>query len=316
MNESVGQMIEQTAEAEAMGAMDFANETVNQMQNFFYLDRLIEYAKEPQNIVKFATGLISILVFWGVYRLIRLIVKKTTVKKLDPRVSKSISRIISYVFYVLIVMYIMGLLGIDLAAIWGAMGIAGVAIGFAAQTTVSNLISGIFIVTEKAIKFGDFIELDGVSGTVERIGLLSIRVKTLDNQLIRIPSSSVINAKLKNFSSYEYRRYVFEVSVDYSTDLDKALEVLKGVPAKCSLAITDKPDYAPKAVLTTCMDSGIGMNLVVWCERPNFLDLKSQVCKEVVKAFQENDINIPFNRVDVSMLTDKTVPSLSFKTES
>lgn len=316
MDESVGQMIEQTAETEAMGAMDFANETVNQMQNFFYLDRLIEYAKEPQNIVKFATGLISILVFWGVYRLIRLIVKKTTVKKLDPRVSKSISRIISYVFYVLIVMYIMGLLGIDLAAIWGAMGIAGVAIGFAAQTTVSNLISGIFIVTEKAIKFGDFIELDGVSGTVERIGLLSIRVKTLDNQLIRIPSSSVINAKLKNFSSYEYRRYVFEVSVDYSTDLDKALEVLKGVPAKCSLAITDKPDYAPKAVLTTCMDSGIGMNLIVWCERPNFLDLKSQVCKEVVKAFQENDINIPFNRVDVSMLTDKTVPSLSFKTES
>ena len=316
MNESVGQMIEQTAEAEAMGAMDFANETVNQMQNFFYLDRLIEYAKEPQNIVKFATGLISILVFWGVYRLIRLIVKKTTVKKLDPRVSKSISRIISYVFYVLIVMYIMGLLGIDLAAIWGAMGIAGVAIGFAAQTTVSNLISGIFIVTEKAIKFGDFIELDGVSGTVERIGLLSIRVKTLDNQLIRIPSSSVINAKLKNFSSYEYRRYVFEVSVDYSTDLDKALEVLKGVPAKCSLAITDKPDYAPKAVLTTCMDSGIGMNLVVWCERPNFLDLKSQVCKEVVKAFQENDINIPFNRVDVSMLSDKTIPSMSFKTES
>ena len=316
MNESVGQMIEQTAEAEAMGAMDFANETVNQMQNFFYLDRLIEYAKEPQNIVKFATGLISILVFWGVYRLIRLIVKKTTVKKLDPRVSKSISRIISYVFYVLIVMYIMGLLGIDLAAIWGAMGIAGVAIGFAAQTTVSNLISGIFIVTEKAIKFGDFIELDGVSGTVERIGLLSIRVKTLDNQLIRIPSSSVINAKLKNFSSYEYRRYVFEVSVDYSTDLDKAHEVLKGVPAKCSLAITDKPDYAPKAVLTTCMDSGIGMNLVVWCERPNFLDLKSQVCKEVVKAFQENDINIPFNRVDVSMLSDKTIPSMSFKTES
>jgi small-conductance mechanosensitive channel len=316
MNESVVPMLEEAAESQALGAADLASETVNQMQNFFYLDKLISYASEPQNIIKFATGIISILIFWGIYQLVRLIIKKTTVKKFDPRVSKSIMRILSYIFYVLIVMYVMGLLGIDLAAIWGAMGIAGVAIGFAAQTTVSNLISGIFIVTEKAIKFGDFIELDGVSGTVERIGLLSIRVKTLDNQLIRIPSSSVINAKLKNFSTYDYRRYVFEVSVDYSTDLDKALEVLKGVPAKCSLAITDKPDYAPKAILTTCMDSGIGMNLVVWCERPNFLDLKSQVCKEVVKAFQENDINIPFNRLDVSMLTDKTVPALSFKTES
>ena len=316
MNESVVPMLEEAAESQALGAADLASETVNQMQNFFYLDKLISYASEPQNIIKFATGFISILIFWGIYRLVRLIIKKTTVKKFDPRVSKSIMRILSYIFYVLIVMYVMGLLGIDLAAIWGAMGIAGVAIGFAAQTTVSNLISGIFIVTEKAIKFGDFIELDGVSGTVERIGLLSIRVKTLDNQLIRIPSSSVINAKLKNFSTYDYRRYVFEVSVDYSTDLDKALEVLQSVPAKCPLVIKDKADYAPKAILTTCMDSGIGMNLVVWCERPNFLDLKSQVCKEVVKAFQENDINIPFNRLDVSMLTDKTVPALSFKTES
>ena len=316
MNESVVPMLEEAAESQTLGAANLASETVNQMQNFFYLDKLINYASEPQNIIKFATGIISILIFWGIYRLVRLIIKKTTVKKFDPRVSKSIMRILSYIFYVLIVMYVMGLLGIDLAAIWGAMGIAGVAIGFAAQTTVSNLISGIFIVTEKAIKFGDFIELDGVSGTVERIGLLSIRVKTLDNQLIRIPSSSVINAKLKNFSTYDYRRYVFEVSVDYSTDLDKALEVLQSVPAKCPLVITDKADYAPKAILTTSMDSGIGMNLVVWCERPNFLDLKSQVCKEVVKAFQENDINIPFNRLDVSMLTDKTVPALSFKTES
>ena len=300
----------------AEGAMNVANETVNQMQNFFHVNEIVNYVKEPAHIIKFATGLISLLIFWGIYRLIRAFVTRGVSKRLESSAVKTVSKFLSYSFYILIVLYVLGLFGINLSAIWGAMGIAGVAIGFAAQTTVSNLISGIFIVTEKAIKFGDFIELDGVSGTVERIGLLSIRVKTLDNQLIRIPSSSVINAKLKNFSSYEYRRYVFEVSVDYSTDLDKALEVLKGVPAKCSLAITDKPDYAPKAVLTTCMDSGIGMNLIVWCERPNFLDLKSQVCKEVVKAFQENDINIPFNRVDVSMLTDKTVPSLSFKTES
>jgi small-conductance mechanosensitive channel len=128
-------------------------------------------------------------------------------------------------------MYVLGLFGINLGAIWGAMGIAGVAIGFAAQTTVSNLISGIFIVTEKTMKIGDFIEVDGVAGTVDRVGLLSIKIHTPNNQLIRIPSSSVINAKLKNFSSYEYRRYVFEVSVDYSTDLDKALEVLQSVPA-------------------------------------------------------------------------------------
>ncbi|MBR4598854.1 MAG: mechanosensitive ion channel family protein, partial [Treponema sp.] len=139
---------------------------------------------------------------------------------------------------------------------------------------------------------------------------------TVDNQLIRIPSSAIINTKLKNYSTYDYRRYVFAVSVDYATDLDKAVEVLNGVPARCSLVVKDNANYAPKVLVTDCLDSGIGMNLIVWCKRPDFFDMKTEVCIQTVKAFNENGINIPYNRVDVSMLTDKTVPALSFKTES
>jgi len=295
------------------GAMNVANETVNQMQNFFHVNEIVNYVKEPEHVIKFATGVIAILIFWLVYRLIRMVIKKGASKKFEKSTVKTMTKCVSYVFYVLIVMYVLGLFGINLGAIWGAMGIAGVAIGFAAQTTVSNLISGIFIVTEKTMKIGDFIEVDGVSGTVDKVGLLSIKIHTPNNQLIRIPSSAIINTKLMNYSSYKYRRYVFEVSVDYSTDLDKAIEVLKGVPARCSLVVNDKEDYAPKVLLTDCLDSGIGMNLIVWCERPNFFDMKTEVCKNVVKAFNENNINIPYNRVDVSMLTDKTIPSLSFK---
>ncbi len=295
------------------GAMNVASQTVNQMQNFFHVSEIINYVKEPEHVVKFATGVIALLIFWGVYRLIRMIIKKGAAKKLEPQAVKTVTKIVSYCFYVLIVMYILGLFGINLGAIWGAMGIAGVAIGFAAQTTVSNLISGVFIVTEKTMKIGDFIEVDGVSGTVDKVGLLSIKVHTVDNQLIRIPSSSIINAKLKNYSSYDYRRYVFEVNVDYSTDLDKAVKVLEGVPAKCDFAVKDKPAYAPKVLVTGCLDSGIGMNLVVWCKRADFFDLKTEVCIKAVKELNANGINIPFNRVDVSMLTDKTIPSLSFK---
>ncbi|MCR4822418.1 MAG: mechanosensitive ion channel family protein [Treponema sp.] len=294
-------------------AMNVANATVNQMQNFFHVNEIINYVKEPEHIIKFATGVIALLIFWCVYRLIRLFIRKGASKKLEPQVVKTITKIVSYCFYVLIVMYILGLFGINLGAIWGAMGIAGVAIGFAAQTTVSNLISGVFIVTEKTMKIGDFIEVDGVSGTVDKVGLLSIKIHTVDNQLIRIPSSAIINTKLKNYSSYDYRRYVFEVSVDYSTDLDKAVEALGTVPGRCKLAVKDNPDYAPKVLVTSCMDSGIGMNLIVWCKRPDFFDLKTEVCIQAVKAFGENGINIPYNRMDVSVLTDKTIPSLSFK---
>ena len=288
-------------------------ETANQMQQFFHVNEIVNYVKEPEHIVKFATGVIAILIFWIVYRIIRMIIKKGASRKFEPATVKTLSKTISYVFYVLIVMYVLGLFGINLTAIWGAAGIAGVAIGFAAQTTVSNLISGFFILTEKTMKIGDFIEVDGVSGTVYKVGLLSIMVNTPNNQLIRIPSSAIINTKLMNYSSYDYRRYIFEVSVDYSTDLDKAVEVLKSVPARCSLVVNDNPNYASKVLVTGCEDSGIGMNLIVWCERPNFFDMKTEVCIQNVKAFNENGINIPYNRVDVSMLTDKTIPSLSFK---
>lgn len=301
------------AEGAMNGAKSVANETVNQMQSFFHINEIINYVKEPEHVVKFTTGIIAVLIFWGLYRLVRMFIKRGALRKFEPGTAKTITKAVSYCFYVLIVMYVLGLFGINLSAIWGAMGIAGVAIGFAAQTTVSNLISGVFIVTEKTMKIGDFIEVDGVLGTVTQVGLLSILVNTPDNQLIRIPSSAIINAKLKNYSSYPYRRYVFDVSVDYSTDLDKAVEVLKSVPEKCSLVVKNNPDYASKVLLSDCRDSGIGMNLIVWCESPNFFDMKTEVCKNVVKAFNENGINIPFNRMDVSILTDKTVPSLSFK---
>lgn len=300
----------------AEGAMNVANETVNQMQNFFHVNEIVSYVKEPEHIVKFATGVIAVIIFWGVYRLLRMVIKRGASRRLEPAAVNTLSKIVSYSFYILIVMYILGLFGINLSAIWGAMGIAGVAIGFAAQTTVSNLISGIFILTEKTMKIGDFIEVDGIMGTVDRVSLLSIWIHTPDNQFIRIPSSAIINTKLKNYSTFDYRRYVFDVSVDYSTDLDKAVEVLKSVPGKCKFVVKNNPDYASKVLLTDCRDSGVGMNLIVWCESANFFDLKTEVCLNVVKTFNENGINIPYNRVDVSVLTDKTIPSLSFKTQN
>ena len=302
--------MEETNAAEL--AKNVGTGAIEEIKHVIHVDELANYLTIG-NLARVATSVIAILIFWLVYRLIRHIIKKGASRKLEPHTVKTVTKAVGYCFYVLIIMYILGLFGINLTAIWGAAGIAGVAIGFAAQTTVSNLISGIFNVTEKTMKIGDFIEVDGVSGTVDKVSLLSIMVHTPDNQLIRIPSSAIINTKLKNYSTYDYRRYVFDVSVDYSTDLDKAVEILKGVPAKCSLVVNDNPNYLPKVLLTDCRDSGIGMNLIVWCERPNFFDMKTEVCKNVIKAFNENGINIPYNRVDVSMLTDKTIPSLSFK---
>ncbi|MDE6773794.1 MAG: mechanosensitive ion channel family protein [Treponemataceae bacterium] len=263
-----------------------------------------------ENLIHVGVSVITILIFYIIYRIIKGIVRKRLSVNMKPVLVQGISKIISYVFYVLMVMYVLGLFGINLSAVWGAAGIAGVAIGFAAQTSVSNLISGLFVVTDKAMKIGDFIEVDGVSGTVDAISFLSVRVHTADNQLVRIPNSLIINNKLKNYATYDYRRYVFEFSVDYSSDLDKTLEAIKQVPARCPTVVTDE-GHEPAAWYVALGESGIAMNLIVWCKRADFFQTKSDVCANVAKVCRENGVNIPFNRMDVPILTDTTTPAAS-----
>ncbi|MDE7228042.1 MAG: mechanosensitive ion channel family protein [Treponemataceae bacterium] len=263
-----------------------------------------------ENLIHVGVSLITMLIFYIVYRIIKGVVRKRLAVNMKPVLVQGISKIISYVFYVLMVMYVLGLFGINLSAVWGAAGIAGVAIGFAAQTSVSNLISGLFVVTDKAMKIGDFIEVDGVSGTVDAISFLSVRVHTADNQLVRIPNSLIINNKLKNYATYDYRRYVFEFSVDYSSDLDKTLEAIKQVPARCPTVVTDE-GHEPAAWYVALGESGISMNLIVWCKRADFFQTKSDVCANVAKVCRENGVNIPFNRMDVTILNDATTPAAS-----
>ena len=294
----------------ANGAIALAAGTAQEVKSMFHLDELASYLTWA-NLAKVVTSVVAILIFWVFYRIIRHFVKKTASKTLQKKTVSIIVKAISYCFYILIVMYVLGLFGIKLSAIWGAAGIAGVAIGFAAQTSVSNLISGLFVVTDKAMKIGDFIEVDGISGTVDTIGIISIKIHTVDNQLVRIPNSTIINSKLTNYSALPYRRYVFETSVDYGSDFDKAMEAAKTVPARCPTVIVDKPEYEPKVVWTTHGDSGVNLNIIVWSKREDFLQTKSDVSLNTLKAFSEANVNIPFNRVDVTILDDKTVPKVS-----
>lgn len=291
---------------------EFAKEAEKQLSDVtkIFTD-LKEILLSPSTIIKVVGAVIGLFIVFGIYKGLLAVFKKTVAKKMKESNAALVTRLFKYLFFVAIVMIVLNMFGISLTAIWGAAGIAGVAIGFAAQTSVSNLISGLFVITEKTLKHGDFIEVDGVSGTVDTIGLLAIKIHTLDNQLIRIPNSTIINTKLMNYSSNKYRRYVFDLSVDYGTDLDKAIKVLKKVPEMCETVITDKKDYMPDAFCTTLGDSGINMCLVVWCERTQFIKTKADVCLNTVKALNKAGINIPFNRLDVTMLTEDTIPAIS-----
>lgn len=249
-----------------------------------------------ENLFKLLGTVFIIFVMWIVFRLIAKAIRRVPETKLPAQRTAVIIRFLKYIFYIIVVLYVLGLFGINLKAIWGAAGIAGVAIGFAAQTSVSNLISGLFVLTEGSIHVGDTIIVGDVTGVVDEVKLLSIRVHTFDNQMVRIPNSTIINSNLTNNSYHDKRRLTLNVGVDYSTDMKLALETLKKAPELCPTVLKDP---APAVWFDGFADSSINLVVAVWFKPADFLQTKNDLYIAIKKVLGEANISIPFNQLDV-----------------
>ncbi|MBQ0040290.1 MAG: mechanosensitive ion channel family protein [Treponema sp.] len=272
-------------------------QVADQTKTMLHLDELMAYLTWG-NLMKVAVAFISVLIFYVIYRIIKHIIKKQAAPRVEKHTYMLVNKFVSYVFYVIIVMYILSLFGINLKALWGAAGVAGLAIGFAAQTSVSNLISGVFVLSEKAMKIGDFIQVGDVFGTVDNVGLLSVRVHTLDNQMVRIPNSSVINSNLVNYNHYDIRRFVFEMPVSYDSNMEKALEVARSIPAKCPCVLQDP---APCAYFDGFGDA-INIKIAVWFNSSDLINTKNQMYTAIVNTCREQGVEIPYTHYDIKIL--------------
>lgn len=252
------------------------------------------------NFFKFLGVALLITALWFLYKLIVKGIRKANFPKLklDDHKKEILIRFVKYLFYVIVAVQVLGLLGINFSALWGAAGIAGVAVGFAAQTSVSNLISGLFVITEGSLKLGDLIEIDNIEGYVEAINLLSVRIRTFDNQMVRIPNSTVIGSNLINISYHKARRLKVVVSISYDTDMEKALKILSTAPDLCPTILKDP---APAAWFESFGDSGINMILAVWFSGDNLRATKNEVFVAIKKVFDNARIEIPFNQLDVKI---------------
>lgn len=283
-------------------AVNAANESfVKQSKGFLaWIKSLLTW----DNLFKLAATLLIILVFWIIYKLIRKGIKRIPETKLPAQRSQVILRLLKYLFYVIIVLYVLSVLGISLKAIWGAAGIAGVAIGFAAQTSVSNLISGLFVLTEGSIHVGDTIIVDGVTGIVDEIKLLSIRVHTLDNQMVRIPNSTIINNNLTNNSFHSKRRITVTLDVTYDSDLNIALDTYKKAAMSCPTVLKNP---AVNAWIDGYNDTGIDITVAAWCKSKDYLQTKSDLHIAILREMQAAGLDTPYPHMDISISNEDDI---------
>ena len=254
-----------------------------------------------ENLFKMIGAVIVIVLIQLLFMLIKQAVKRLPQGSGTAQQRVLLKKAINYASYAAVFIYILSLFGIKLSALWGAAGIAGVAVGFAAQTSVSNLISGLFVLGEKTLKIGDYISVGGQSGTVDSIDLLSIKIHTPDNQMIRIPNATIINSNFVNNNFYGKRRMTFAVSIAYDSDMQTALDALLKVPAHCPSVL---PEPAAAAWFDGFGESGINMTLAVWFRSEDLRKTKNEVFIAMKKLFDEAGIAIPFSRLDVSFVGD------------
>ena len=245
---------------------------------------------------------ISLILIHG----LAFLVKRSFTYRLSKQSRMIVNRIIVYIGYVVLCMVILNELNFNINALFGAAGVVGIVIGVASQTSIGNIISGFFLVSERSFELGDTVRLGDKMGTVYSVDLLSIKIRTFDNLLIRIPNQTVISTELVNVTRFPIRRMDITVGVAYKEDLAKVFDVLKEVASKNPLYL-EEPE--PLILLQGFGSSSIDILLGVWFEKSNFREVKNNLIMEIKEAFEKENIEIPFPHISVySGLDTKDFP--------
>ncbi|MDD4108218.1 MAG: mechanosensitive ion channel family protein [Prolixibacteraceae bacterium] len=228
--------------------------------------------------------------------LVAFLVKKITPVRWSKQRKMIINRVVQYTGFTILFLIAISELEINMAPIFGAAGIIGIIVGVASQTSIGNIISGFFLVSEKSFEIGDTIKLGDKTGIVYSIDLLSIKIRTFDNLMIRVPNQTVISTELTNLTRFDIRRVDILVNVAYKEDLGEVKRILEEIAHKNPLCL-DEP--APLIIFQSFGSSGIDILFGIWAERDNFLQVKNSVFREIKEAFEKENIEIPFPHVSL-----------------
>lgn len=182
-------------------------------------------------------------------------------------------------------------LGFSLAVLMGAAGVLTVAIGFASQTSASNLISGLFLIGERPFEVGDIIRVETTTGEVLSIDALSVKLRTFDNLFVRIPNETLIKTEVTTLTRFPIRRIDLNLGVAYKEDIDRVRDVLFEV-ADANPRCLDEPP--PLFIFLGFGDSALSIQFSAWAKRENFLELRNTITAEIKAAFDAAQIEIPF----------------------
>ncbi|MGF6375393.1 small conductance mechanosensitive channel [Clostridiales Family XIII bacterium PM5-7] len=241
-------------------------------------------------VVAFIAGIIAINI------ILRLEKKALGKTKLDEALHLFILRGTKVALLGLLIVMLLTRLGAPTSSLVTLIGATGAAIALALKDSLGNIAGGIIILVNKPFSKGDTIEIGEYIGVVDDIDLLTTQLHTFDNKVVTVPNGTVTNSIMLNYSRAEKRRVDCTFMIGYDADIHTAKEILANVAEA-------HPDVllAPEKIIGVSSqgDSGIALDLKVWCATENYYDIKYFLEENVKIAFDEAGINIPYPQIDV-----------------
>ena len=226
-----------------------------------------------------------------VAKIVARAVRRLGAERLDPTQQQLITRVGYWGVLSLFLVASLHQLGFNLGVLLGAAGILSVALGFASQTSASNLVSGLFLIGERPFEIGDLIQVSGTTGEVLSIDLLSVKLRTFDNLFVRIPNETLIKTEVRTLTKFPIRRFDLKIGVAYKEDVERVREVLFAVADRNPICL-DEPK--PQFWLQGFGDSAVEIQFSIWALQPNYFELRTAMQLEIKRAFDREGIEIPF----------------------
>jgi small-conductance mechanosensitive channel len=255
-----------------------------------WLAPLRDYAT-PERVISLIRAVFIMVAGLVVARLLGRWAGKLAGVRLRAPQAQLLRRAVFYGITGLVVVTALHELGFNPGVLLGAAGILTVAVGFASQTSASNLVSGLFLIAEKPFEIGDIVTVTEVTGEVLSIDLLSVKIRTFDNLFVRIPNEQVIKSTVTNRSHFPLRRVDIKIGIAYKEDMERVRGILFELADRNVFCMAEPK---PLFIFSGFGDSALQFQFSVWGETANYLSLLNSMQEAIKRAFDEEGIEIPF----------------------
>ncbi len=239
--------------------------------------------------------LLALLIFIVGRMVARLIArgvgKALTTARLDPILVNFAGAVVNTALLVLVIVFALSQLGLDTTSLVALVGAAGLAVGLALKDSLAHFAAGVMLIVFRPFKLGDYVEVGGVAGSVDKISIFSTRLKTPDNKVVTVPNGNIFGNTMVNYSEESTRRIDLVVGISYDSDLLKAKHLLDEIVGSHDKVLKD-PEY--RIAVSELADSSVNFIVRPWVNAADYWDVRFELLETIKLRFDAEGIEIPF----------------------